>query len=56
MRQRLYEGDHPDVAASMIDLAIALRALGEDARARELDEQALAMCQRLAERRPAPGS
>ena len=43
MRQRLYEGDHPDVAASMNNLAIDLRRAGEDERARELDEQALAM-------------
>jgi tetratricopeptide repeat protein len=55
MRQRLYEGDHPDVATSLGNLAIDLRVLGEHGRARELDEQALAMRQRLAERRSAPG-
>ena len=47
MRQRLYEGDHPDVASSMSNLAIDLRRAGEHERARELDEQALAMRQRL---------
>jgi tetratricopeptide (TPR) repeat protein len=53
MYQRLYEGDHPDVATCLNSLAIDLRVLGEHGRARELDEQALAMRQRLAERRPA---
>jgi tetratricopeptide (TPR) repeat protein len=47
MRQRLYHGDHPDVATSLSDLANALRELGEHERARALDEQALAMRQRL---------
>ena len=47
MRQRLYEGDHPDVATSMTNLAIDLHRAGEHERARELDEQALAMRQRL---------
>jgi len=56
MRQRLYEGDHPDVAISLNNLAVHLTALGEDERARELDEQALAMRQRLAKRRAASGS
>ena len=54
--QRLYEGDHPDVAASLSSLAIGLRALGEHGRAQELNEQALAMRQRLTERRSSPGS
>ena len=49
MRQRLYEGDHPDVAASLNSLAIGLRKAGEYGRAQELDEQALAMDQRLHE-------
>ena len=49
MRQRLYEGDHPDVASSLSNLAIDLSELGEHGRARELDEQALAMRQRLYE-------
>jgi tetratricopeptide (TPR) repeat protein len=49
MRQRLYEGDHPDVATSLIVLASDLRALGDYARARERDEQALEMRQRLFE-------
>jgi hypothetical protein len=48
MRQRLYEGDHPDVAASLSSLAIALGELGEHGWARELHEQALAMKERLA--------
>ena len=29
MRQRLYDGDHPDVAASLNDLATDLHRLGE---------------------------
>jgi hypothetical protein len=45
--QRLYQGDHPDLAASLHDLAWDLHELGEPARARELAEQALAMRQRL---------
>jgi hypothetical protein len=56
MRQRLYEGDHPDVAISLNNLAVNLRALGEHERARELNEQALAMQERIAERNSAPGS
>jgi tetratricopeptide (TPR) repeat protein len=47
IRQQLYDGDHPDVAASLDDLAIDLHDLGEVGRARELHEQALAMVQRL---------
>jgi tetratricopeptide (TPR) repeat protein len=47
MRQELYDGDHPDVAESMNDLAIDLHMLGEVGQARELHEQALAMRQRL---------
>ena len=49
MRQRLYEGDHPDVADSLNNLANALYELGERRWARELHEQALAMRQRLYE-------
>ena len=49
MRQRLFEGDHPDVATVLNNLAVDLGALGEHGRALELDEQALAMRQRLAE-------
>jgi hypothetical protein len=56
MYQRLFEGDHPNVARSLSNLAVDLQALGERERARELNEQALAMRQRLAERRSAPGS
>jgi tetratricopeptide (TPR) repeat protein len=47
MLQRLYAGDHPDVARSLSYLANALHELGEVPRARELHEQALAMRQRL---------
>jgi hypothetical protein len=39
---------HPDIATSLNNLASDLRALGEHARARELDEQASAMHARLA--------
>jgi tetratricopeptide (TPR) repeat protein len=56
MFQRLFEGDHPDVATSLNNLAVDLSELGEPGRARELDEQALAMRQRLAERQSAPGN
>jgi tetratricopeptide (TPR) repeat protein len=49
MYQRLYDGDHHDVALSLSNLAVDLRELGEHARARELNEQALAMRQRLHE-------
>lgn len=45
--QRLHEGDHPDIARSLNNLAIDLRALGEFRQARDLHEQALAMQQRL---------
>jgi hypothetical protein len=38
------------VAISLSNLAVDLRELGEHGRARELDEQALAMRQRLSER------
>jgi tetratricopeptide (TPR) repeat protein len=48
MYQRLYEGDHHNVARSLSNLGLDLRALGEPGRARELDEQALAMRERLA--------
>ena len=47
MRQQLYEGDHPAVAASLNSLARDLRRLGEFEQARELDEQAEAMRQRI---------
>ena len=47
MRRRLYEGDHPDVAASLNSLARDLRRLGEFEQARGLDEQAEAMRQRI---------
>ncbi|HEX6676512.1 MAG TPA: FxSxx-COOH system tetratricopeptide repeat protein [Actinomycetes bacterium] len=49
MRQRLYEGDHPDVADGLGNLAFDLTELGEYERARDLHEQALAMDQRLSE-------
>jgi tetratricopeptide (TPR) repeat protein len=47
MRQRLYEGDHPQIAASLDSLAVDLYELGEYARARDLHQQALAMYRRL---------
>jgi Tetratricopeptide repeat len=50
MLRRLFEGDHPDVVRSLSNLAIDVRALGEHRQALELDEQAPAMRQRLAER------
>ena len=48
MYQRLYEGDHPALVDSLVNLANDLRALGEHRRAQELDQQALAIYQRLA--------
>ena len=48
--QQLYQGDHPNIAISLNNLANGLRGLrglGEPERARDLDEQALAMRQRL---------
>ena len=57
MHRRLYDGDHPAVAASLNNLALDLRTLGDHERSRELDEQALAMRRRLAERqKPSAGS
>jgi tetratricopeptide (TPR) repeat protein len=50
MRQRLYQGDHPDVARSLRNLGGALLVLGEHERTLERYEQAAAMQQRLAER------
>ncbi len=47
--QRLSEGDHPDVADGLSNLAFDLTELGEHERARDLHEQALAMDQRLSE-------
>jgi Tetratricopeptide repeat/AAA ATPase domain len=47
MHQRLYEGDHPGLAAVLTDFAWDLHELGEHTRARQLHEQALAMLQRL---------
>jgi hypothetical protein len=47
MRQRLYQGDHPDIATSLNNLAVVQAGLGGRRRARELHEQALAMRQRL---------
>jgi tetratricopeptide (TPR) repeat protein len=49
MNQRLYEGDHAEVAKSLGNLALDLRELGDHQRARELDQQALAMNQQLHE-------
>jgi hypothetical protein len=39
---RLYPGDRPDVATSMNNLAVDLRAIDVLARARELEEEVLA--------------
>jgi hypothetical protein len=39
--------NHPRIARSLSNLASNLRALGEHQRARDLDEQALAMYRRL---------
>jgi tetratricopeptide (TPR) repeat protein len=47
MRQRLYQEDHADIAASLTRLGSDLHRLGELEPARELFEQALAMRQRL---------
>jgi hypothetical protein len=47
MLQRLYQGDHHDIALGLGSLAADLRALGQPARARDLDEHSLAMFQRL---------
>jgi tetratricopeptide (TPR) repeat protein len=49
IRKGLYDGDHPDVAKSLSQLAINLHKLGEVARARDLHEEALAMRWRLHE-------
>jgi tetratricopeptide (TPR) repeat protein len=49
MRQRLYEGDHPDVARSLNNVGVVLTDLGDFAGARELFEQTLAMRKRLHE-------
>ena len=46
---RLYEGDHPEVARSLSNLAVDLSRRGAHERALELDERALAMRQRLYE-------
>jgi hypothetical protein len=51
MWQQLHGGDHQSVADSLTLLAIDLRVLREYGRARKLDEQALAMNQRLANSR-----
>jgi hypothetical protein len=50
MFQRLYVGDHPRIASVLNNLANEMRALGDDARADDLDKQALAMRQQLGER------
>lgn len=49
IRQRLYQGDHPDIARSLHNFGIDLYAVGDYARARDLHEQALAMLRRLHE-------
>jgi eukaryotic-like serine/threonine-protein kinase len=47
VRRRLHDGDHPDVAASMNNLATVLRFRGEFAPAESLFRDALAMRRRL---------
>jgi tetratricopeptide repeat protein len=50
MLGRLYgDRDHPEVARSLVNLARALRELGEAARAEALEEEATAMSTRLAD-------
>ena len=52
MYRGLITTDHPDLARSLNNLAEDMYELGEHARARELDEQALAMHRRLYNDRP----
>ncbi len=47
MRQRLFKGDHSDIAASLNNVAFCLNALGRSAEALPKYEAALAMWQRL---------
>merc|ERR1719316_1231010 len=48
MRQRLHgEGDHPDIATSMNNLASTLHHLGKHQQALEMQEEVLKMRQRL---------
>jgi Tetratricopeptide repeat len=54
-RQRVHLPTGRGVGCRPDHLAVDLRELGEQERARELHEQALAMYQRLAERRSVPG-
>jgi tetratricopeptide (TPR) repeat protein len=49
MDQRLYEGDHPDVAMSLNNLALLYSSQGRYSEAEPLYNQALAMDQRLYE-------
>ena len=49
MRQRLYAGDHPDIARSLNNVGVILTDLGDFGGARQLFEQTLAMRQRLHE-------
>jgi hypothetical protein len=49
MFQRVYERDHPMVATTLNNLAEDLCGLGDHAGTRELDAQALAMRQQLAD-------
>ncbi len=49
VHQQLYDGDHPDLAASLTGFAWDLHELGDHTQARRLHEQALAMVQRLYE-------
>ena len=49
MRQRLFEGDHPDIALSLNNLAALYDSQGKLSQAEPLCQQALAMRQRLFE-------
>ena len=47
MRQRLYNGDHPDVAQSLNSMAVSYTRVGDDHKAAEFYLKALEMRQRL---------
>jgi tetratricopeptide (TPR) repeat protein len=47
MRQRIYHGDHPDIATDLSNLALCLDALGRTKEALPKFEEALAMSQRV---------
>jgi tetratricopeptide (TPR) repeat protein len=47
MRQQLHQGDHPDIARSLHNVAVSMWLLGDHSGARKLLEQVLRMRQRL---------